>query len=383
MRVSYSFLGLILVPLWAITACSGGEASNASQPAGGGRGGAQGPVPVTVGSVIQKSMPIETRVIGTAEAYSTVAVRAQTTGQLMSVNFTEGDDVRKGQVLFSLDRRPLEAALQQAEANLQRDLAQAANAESQAKRYQDLAERGIATREQLDTSRTGAAALNAAVEADRANVENAKVQLEYATIEAPLSGRTGALMVHEGNLVRANDTSPLVVINQVSPIYVSFAIPESQLPDLKRYMAQGSLRVEATPPNDEGPGSIGRITFVDNTVDPTTGTIRIKGTFPNEGRRLWPGQFVNVNVRLTADPNAIVAPTAAIQTGQQGTFVFIVKPDKSVDLQPVTVARSSGTDSVIQTGLKAGDTVVTDGHLRLVPGSRISVKGQDSQKVVP
>jgi membrane fusion protein, multidrug efflux system len=383
MRVSYSFLGLILVPLCATTACSGGEASNSSQPAGGGRGAAQGPVPVTVGSVIQKSMPVEIRVIGTAEAYSTVAVRAQTTGQLMSVNFTEGDDVRKGQVLFSLDRRPLEAALQQAEATLQRDLAQAANAEAQAQRYQDLSDRGIATREQLDTSRTGAAALRAAVEADRAAVENAKVQLEYATIEAPLSGRTGALMVHEGNLVRANDTAPLVVINQVSPIYVSFAIPESQLPDLKRYMAQGSLRVEASPPNDEERGSMGRITFVDNTVDPTTGTIRIKGTFPNESRRLWPGQFVNVTVMLTADPNAIVAPTAAIQTGQQGTFVFIVKPDKSVDLQPVTVARSSGTDAVIQTGLKAGDTVVTDGHLRLVPGSRISVKGQDSQKVVP
>jgi membrane fusion protein, multidrug efflux system len=383
MRVSCSFLGLILVPIWATTACSGGEASNASQPAGGGRGGGQGPVPVTVASVVQKSMPIEIRVIGTAEAYSTVAVRAQTTGQLMSVNFTEGDDVRKGQVLFSLDRRPLEAALQQAEATLQRDLAQAANAEAQAQRYQDLSDRGIATREQLDTSRTGAAALRAAVEADRAAVENAKVQLEYATIEAPLSGRTGALMVHEGNLVRANDTAPLVVINQVSPIYVSFAIPESQLPDLKRYMAQGSLRVEASPPNDEERGSMGRITFVDNTVDPTTGTIRIKGNFPNESRRLWPGQFVNVTVMLTADPNAIVAPTAAIQTGQQGTFVFIVKPDKSVDLQPVTVARSSGTDSVIQTGLKAGDTVVTDGHLRLVPGSRISVKGQESQKVVP
>ncbi|PWT85268.1 MAG: efflux RND transporter periplasmic adaptor subunit [Blastocatellia bacterium] len=383
MRVSYSFLSLIFVPLWATTACSGGEASNASQPAGGGRGGGQGPVPVTVASVVQKSMPIEIRVIGTAEPYSTVAVRAQTTGQLTAVNFTEGDDVQKGQVLFSLDRRPLEAALQQAEANLQRDLAQAANAESQAKRYQDLAERGIATREQLETSRTGAAALSAAVEADRAAVENAKVQLEYATIDAPLSGRTGALMVHEGNLVRANDTTPLVVINQVSPIFVSFAIPESQLPDLKRYMAQGSLRVEASPPNDEGPGSTGRITFVDNTVDPTTGTIRIKGTFTNDNRRLWPGQFVNVTVRLTADPNAIVAPTAAIQTGQQGTYVYIVKPDKSVDLQTVTVARSSGTDSVIQTGLKPGDTVVTDGHLRLVPGSHVSVKGQDSQKVVP
>src|SRR5439155_20526528 len=183
---------------------------------------------------------------------------------------------------------------QQAEANLNRDLAQLANAESQAKRYQDLAERGIATREQVDTSRTGATALGATVEADRAAVENAKVQLQYATITAPLSGRTGTLMVHEGNLVRANDTAPLVVINQVKPVYVSFAIPEARLPDLKRYMALRSLRVQATPPNDEGSPSAGRITFVDNAVDSTTGTIKIKAEFPNGDRRLWPGQFVNV-----------------------------------------------------------------------------------------
>ncbi len=379
----FLILGLLLAPSVTLVACSGGEASNASQPAGGGRGGAQAGVPVTVATVVQKSMPIEIRVIGTAEPYSTVSVHAQITGQLTSVKFKEGDDVKAGQVLFSLDRRPLEAALQQAQANLERDLAQAANAASQAKRYQDLEERGIATREQVDTTRTGAAALTATVEADRAALENAKVQLQYATITAPLSGRTGALMVHEGNLVRANDATPLVVINQVTPIYVSFGIPEARLPELKRYMARGSLRVQASPPNEPGPAATGRITFVDNNVDRTTGTIRIKGTFPNDDRRLWPGQFVNVVATLTTDPGAIVVPSAAVQAGQQGEYVFVVKPDKTVELRPIEVARATGTDTVIGRGVQVGETVVTDGQLRLVPGSRISVKGDDSQKVAP
>jgi multidrug efflux system membrane fusion protein len=374
----------MLVSLSALPACSGGEASNAGQPAGGGRGNQQAVVPVAVGSVVQKSMPIEIKVIGSGEAYSTVAVHAQVTGQLTSVTFKEGDDVKQGQVLFSLDRRPLEAALQQAQANLERDLAQSANAASQAKRYQDLEQRGIATREQVDTTRSGASALSATVEADRAAIENAKVQLEYATIAAPLTGRTGALMVHEGNLVRALDTTPLVVINQVAPIYVSFGIPEARLPDLKRYMAQGSLRVSASPPNETGPAASGRITFVDNAVDATTGTIRIKGTFPNTDRRLWPGQFVNVVVALTTDPHAIVAPSAAIQASQQGPYAFVVNTDRTVESRTVVVDRVNGDETVVRSGLKPGETVVTDGHLRLVPGSRVSIKGgDDAPKVTP
>lgn len=371
---------LAVAPL-AFVACSGGDTLNSVQARRGG--GQQGPVPVTVASVVQKQMPIEIRVIGTAEAYSTVAVRAQITGQLTSVNFQEGEDVKKDQVLFELDRRPLETALQQAQASLTRDLAQLANAESQAKRYQDLAERGIATKEQLETTRTGAAALTATAEADRAAIENAKVQLQYATIVSPLSGRTGALMVHAGNLVRANDTAPLVVINQVSPLYVSFAIPEARLPELKHYMTLGSLQVEASPPGDEERPSKGQITFVDNAVDPTTGTIRIKATSPNADRRLWPGQYVNVIVTLTTDPRAVVVSSAAIQAGQQGSYVFIVKPDKTAELRQVEIARTSGSETVIQSGLSAGETVVTDGQLRLVSGSRISVKGEDTQRVAP
>jgi multidrug efflux system membrane fusion protein len=389
MRALHSLtLGVVVaLALLMLAACSGGEGSEAAAGATGrGRGGgaaASAPVPVTVATVVQKSMPLEIRVIGAAEAYSTVAVHAQITGQLTSVTFKEGDDVKEGQVLFALDKRPLETALLQAQANLERDLAQAANAASQAKRYQDLADRGIATREQVDTSQAGASALNATVEADRAAVENAKVQLQYATIAAPLSGRTGALMVHEGNLVRANDTVPLVTINQVTPINVTFGIPESRLPELKRYMALHTLQVTASVPNDAAAPSAGRIGFVDNNVDQTTGTIKIKGTFPNVDRRLWPGQFVNVTVALTDNATAIVAPTAAVQVGQLGQYAFVVKGDHSVEYRTVTVDRTSGLDSVIKDGLKPGETVVTDGHLRLVAGSRVSIKGDDGGKVTP
>jgi multidrug efflux system membrane fusion protein len=372
--------------------CAAEEQPAAAAPAGGGRGGGA-PVPVTTAPVIQKEMPIEISVIGTAEAFSNVSIRSQITGQLEKVNFTEGDDVQQGQVLFTLDRRPLELALREAQANLERDTARAENAALMAKRYEDLAKRGIATREQVDTSRADMSALNATVSADKAAVENATVQLDYATIKAPISGRTGALMVHEGNLVRANDTTALVTINQILPISVAFAIPEARLSDLKRYMAGGSLRVTASPPNDEGAPAVGRISFVDNSVDEQTGTIRIKGTFANADRRLWPGQFVNVVVTLTTDPKAIVVPSVAVQSGQQGTYVFIVKTDQTVEMRPVTVDRASGSETVLASGVQPGDTIVTDGHLRLVPGSRISVKGeaprqadqgkQDEQKVAP
>ena len=364
----------------AAAACSAGGEAVSSSPPGGRGGGEAAAVPVTIAQVQQKPMPIAISVIGTVEAYSNVAVHAQITGELTSVAFKEGDDVKKGQVLFTLDRRPLDAGLQQAQANLERDLAQAANAKAQSARYQDLAARGIATREQVDQMTTNAAALDATVGADRAAVENAKVQLQYATIAAPISGRTGALMVHAGNLVRANDTLPLVVINQVAPIYVSFAIPESQLPAFKRYMTQGTVRVRAQPPNETSDPSAGRITFVDNAVDQTTGTIKIKGTFPNDNHRLWPGQFVNVVVTLTTDPSAVVVPSAAVQTGQQGQYVFVVKPDHTVELRPVTVARASDKETVLKDGLRPGETVVTDGQLRLTPGARVTVKESTASK---
>src|SRR5947209_13584757 len=378
--------GVVGAAAIALSGCSPGEAqSSNAPPAGGGRGGGQNAaVPVTVGKAIQKSMPITIQGIGTVIAASTVSVRAQITGEMMSVNFKEGEDVEQGQVLVTLDKRPFEAALQQAQATLDRDTAQAANARSQAARYEDLLRRGIATREQVDTMRTQAASLDATVAADRANVETAQVQLTYATITAPMSGRTGLLQVHPGNLVRAQDTQPIVTINKITPVYVSFSVPEAQLPALKRFIAaQGTLPASAIAPTDSGPPSTGRVNFIDNAVDPTTGTIKVKGTFPNDDRRLWPGQFVNVTVTLTSDPHAIVVPAPAVQTGQQGTFVFVVKPDQTVELRPVTVARLAGDETVVQNGVASGETVVTDGHLRLVPGSRISVKTSSGDKVTP
>ena len=369
---------------WAALACvsvlpvlSGCTDAGRAESASPARPRGAAPVPVTVAKVERKSMPLELIAIGTVEASASVAVRAQITGELTSVHFKEGDDVMQGQVLFTLDRRPLEAALKQAEANLARDLAQAANARAQAQRAQELATRGIATREQVETSTTTATALDATVGADRAAIENATVQLQYATILAPLSGRTGALMADPGNLVRANDATPLVVINRVSPIRVGFGIPERQLPLLKKHLEQGSLRVEARPSGDDQHASEGQISFVDNAVDPTTGMIKIKGMFANGDRRLWPGQFVNVVTVLSTDPHATVVPSVTVQTGQQGPYVFVVKQDQTVEMRPVVVARTSGAETIIESGVQEGETVVTDGQVRLNPGSRVNIKSND------
>lgn len=368
---------LLALALAFTTACSAGGASESASPSPASNGRASSPaqaVPVTVAHADQRAVPLELRVIGTVEPSSTVSIRAQVTGELTAVTFKEGEDVRAGQLLFSLDPRPLEAALKQAEANLQRDTAQAANADAQAKRVAELTERGIATREQADTAATSVNALNATVAADRAAVENARVQLQYASITSPIAGRTGALMVHPGNLVRANDTTPLVVINQITPVNVSFAVPEAQLPVLQQYLAKSGVRVDAEAPGDgEGP-SEGRITFVDNAVDPTTGTIRVKGSFANADRRLWPGQFVNVVMTLTNDPDTIVVPSVAVQVGQNGNYVFVVKDDRSVEMRTVETGRIVGDLTVVTKGLHAGETVVTDGQLRLVPGTHVSIR---------
>src|SRR5688572_3588208 len=374
MRIAVNSVYLLLVLSAAASGCARSEAQPQQQAA------APAAVPVAVSAAVRKAMPLDANVVGTVEAYSTVSVRSQITGELTDVKFQQGDDVAEGQELFALDRRPLEGALQQAQATLERDTAQAANAKAIMQRYEQLVERGIVAREQRDNARTSVAALEATLASDRAAVENAKVQLQYATIRAPISGRTGALMVNAGNLVRANDQAPLVTINQLTPIYVSFALPEPLLPDLRRYMARGALRVEAKPASGDSHLAVGTVTFIDNTVDQTTGTIKVKATFPNADRQLWPGQFVNVTVRLMTESAALVVPSLAVQTGPDGSYVYLVKQDQTVDLRPVTVARVVGDDTVIKEGLAPGDTVVTDGHLRLIPGSRISVRGAAAAK---
>jgi len=373
-RFPAAVLGTLALTTAQIAAgCASGAAAPERAGRAGGRGAGDAETPVTTAEVVQKAMPVSINVIGTAEAYSNVAVHSQVTGELTSVKFKEGDDIRQGDVIFTLDFRPLEAALRQAEATLARDTAQADNATASAARYDDLQARGIAPLEQADQARTSAAALTATVAAERAAVENAKVQLRYATIFSPLTGRTGALMVHPGNLVRATDATPLVVINQVSPIFVSFGIPEEQLPDLKRYLAQGSIAVEAAAPGVATP-SKGHITFIDNAVDPTTSQIKVKASFPNDDRQLWPGQFVNVTVTLKVDRRALVVPTSAVLDSTDGRYVYVLNADRTVEKRIVAVGREVEDNTVVQSGLAQGDIVITDGQDRLSAGSKVTVK---------
>jgi len=331
--------------------------------------------PVTTASANVAAVPVQVHAIGNVEAYSTVSVKAQVAARIEKAYFTEGQDVRRGDLLFTLDRAPFETALQQAEANLARDQAQLENAKAEAERYTELFQEGIVSKEQYDSMRTNADAVAASVRADTAAIDKARIDLSYCSIQSPLDGRTGALLVHPGNLVKDNDAA-LVVLNQIHPIYVTFSVPEQHLSDIKTYRAQAPLRIEASIPNQEQNPSQGVLTFIDNAVDSTTGTIKLKGTFENPDNRLWPGQFVNVALTLKTQPNAVVVPSQAVQTGQAGQFVFVVKQDMTAELRPVVVASTFGNQTVIQKGLASGETVVTDGQLRVVPGMKVVVRKQ-------
>ena len=425
-------LGLLLVGLTCLSACAASDAKSTKPEAGNKR-----PVPVVVATVTQKTIPIQVQGTGTAKAYSTVSVNSQIGGQLTGVYFKEGQDVKKGDRLFTIDSRPLEAALRQAEANRGKDIAQLQQAqakvaqaiaqvnqakanlakdEAQAKnnnvqdqRYRDLLSQGAVSKSQVEQFDTSAATQQATVAADRdaianavaavgaakadvenaqaalsadaAAIDNAKIQLSYASIYSPIEGRTGNLKVDQGNLVKANDTNPLVVISQIRPIYVNFSIAQQLLPELKKYMDGGrKLEVDAVIPKDEGHPERGELTFVDSGVDPTTGTIQLKATFANAQKRLTPGQFVRVVLKLAEVPNAIAVPSVAVQLGQKGQYVFVVKPDKTVEVRWVTVDdRIVGNETVIKQGVKPGEQVVTDGQFNLVPGARVEVKQEGSK----
>jgi len=328
------------------------------------------PVPATIGVASLKTVPVQVRTIGNGEAYSTVNVKSQVDGKVESVHFQEGQDVKKGDLLFSIDSRPFEAALQQAEANLARDEALLKNAQAQAARYEELFKSGIVSKDQYDQFNTNAASLEATVKADQAAVETDKIPLGYSSIYAPIDGRTGSLMVHAGNTVKSGDAT-LVVINQITPMYVDFSIPEHYLSDIKKYQAQGNLKVEAIVPQFENQPEEGRVTFLNNAVDSTTGTILLKGTFPNERKRLWPGQFITLVLTLTSMHDAVVVPSQAVQTGQQGQYVFVVKSDNSVEIRPVVPGAVVGGDEVIEKGIQSGERVVTDGQLMLFPGAHV------------
>jgi membrane fusion protein, multidrug efflux system len=356
-------------------------------------------VPVVVATVATRDVPLEVQVIGNVEAYSTVAMRSQVTGLLLRAHFQEGDSVKRGDLLFTIDPSPFqaqvagaeadlarnEALLGQAEASLKRDIVQQKYAQAQAARYTQLFHDGVLSKDQTEQQQASADAMAESVRADeasirsaragvvaaRATLANLKIQLGYTTIRSPIDGRTGNLAVNAGNLVTANSMD-LITINQVQPIYVTFPVPESNLPAIKQYMARGKLEVMAAaqnaPPGEE---ETGVLTFVDNTVDPATGTIKLKGTFSNQNRRLWPGEFVRVRLRLATQGNALVVPDQAVQTGQEGSFVYVVKPDQTVESRPVVTGSRVDQVIVVQSGLQAGETVVTEGQLRLAPGMKV------------
>lgn len=331
-------------------------------------------VPVTVAAAIQKDVPVQVKAIGNVEAYNTVSVKSMVAGEITKVGFAEGQDVQKGSVLFVIDPRPYEAALAQAQGNLAKDKANAANAKAQATRWESLYKEGVVSREQHDQIVTQAQALQETVTVDEASVQNAKVNLAYCTIKAPIDGRTGNLMGKIGNVVKANDVA-LVTINQVLPIYVTFSVPQQFLPDIKHSDRDHKLGVTAKVQGESE--TTGVLTFIDNAVDPQTGMIKLKGTFNNGDRRLWPGQFADVSLTLGIDRNAVLVPSAAVQTGQDGQFVFIVKDNKA-DMKKVKIGRIVGSDTVIESGVDVGDQVVTDGQLRLTPGAKVAVANAPS-----
>jgi membrane fusion protein, multidrug efflux system len=363
-QISYAIITLVTAGL---VACNSRDAVQAAkpQPAMG--------APVTVALVASRTMPVELKAIGNVESISTVSIKAQVSGQLVGIHFKEGDFVRRGQLLFSIERPPFEAALRQAEGTLAKDEAQALNSRLDAERYQGLGREGVASKQQVDAAQAASNAMQATVAADKAAVETAKINLQYTSIYSPISGRTGSIGVKVGNLVKANDVPILVTINQIEPIYVSFAIPEQQLTELKQYSAQKSLSVDAAP-QGTSQHFAGRLTFIDNAVDTTTGTIKLKATFANDKHVLWPGQFVDVNLTLKSQPNAIVIPTAALQTSQQGTYVYVVDQDMAAQPQAVKVGWTVGEETVIASGLQPGQRVVTDGQLRLTPGTKVDIK---------
>lgn len=327
-------------------------------------------LPVIAAPAALKDIPLQVRAIGSVQPYSFVQVKALVGGTLLEVGFKEGQDVRAGDLLFRIDPQPFAIALQGAEAQLARDQAQLKNAEDDVKRYVDLAQKDYVTQERYEQLTSNAETQRAVVKGDQAAVDNARLNLGYCVIRSPIEGRTGALVVYPGNLVRANDTGPLVVINQIMPISVVFSVPEQNLPLIKRFRTEAPLVTEALPQGADKPVS-GALTFVDNAIDTATGTIQLKATFANTDRALWPGQFVNVVLTLTTEKGVVVVPSQAIQSGQNGPYVMVIKKDMTIESRPVEVARTYGDDSVIRRGLAAGEQVVTEGLLRLAPGMRV------------
>jgi membrane fusion protein, multidrug efflux system len=367
MKPGYCNLLLITVAIASLTACG------KKDPAQSGNASARPAAPVVVAVAEQRDVPVQLSAIGNVESYQTVQIRSQVNGQIQSIFFKEGQDVHKGQLLFQLDKKPFQADLDKATGMLQHDEAQAANSRLQAERYNVLETQGVASKEQADQVRAQAKADASAVYADRAAVDAAKVQLQYTDIKAPIDARTGALLMNVGNLVKANDTPFLVQLNQVTPIYATFSIPENQL-DAVRKFAAGNLKVLAFPKGQNTNPAEGKLTFIDNGVDMQTGTVKLKATFANKDRRLWPGQYVDVVLNLSTRKQAVLVPTKAIQTGQQGQYVYVVTPQSTAESRNVETSGTYQNSTIIAGGVSAGEKVVVDGQLRVAPNAKVLVQ---------
>ncbi len=364
-------LSLLLIPLTAVLVLPGcGDKNQVQAGASGGRP----PAPVVVASVEQKDIPVQISAIGNVEAYQTVQIRSQVNGQIQKIFFKEGEDVREGQPLFQLDKRPFQADLEKAIGQMKHDQAQAENSRIQAERYSGLEKQGIVSHEQAEQLRAQAKADSSAVEADKAAVDAARVQLQYTDIVAPINARTGVLMINLGNLVKANDTPYLLQLNQVTPIYVTFSVPEANLDRVRHRFSSGQLKVLAFPKGQSENPAEGRLTFIDNGVDTTTGMFKLKGTFQNQDRRLWPGEFVDVALELSTQKNAVVVPTRAVQTGQQGEYVYVVRGDSTAESRPVKTAGTYQNLTLIADGLKPGEQVIVNGQLRVAPNAKVIVQ---------
>jgi membrane fusion protein, multidrug efflux system len=359
---------VLTIALAALAGCGKQQAASPPPPA----------VSVVVGRVTQDTVPVQIAAIGNVEAYSTVSIKAQVSGELVGVHFTEGDSVRKGQLLLEIDPRPYQAVLAQAQAAMARDKAVAANNRAQAQREAKLLDAGIVPIQDAEALTSTADAADALVNADEAAIQTAEINLEFCKIYSPIDGRTGILALKTGNLVKVADV-PILVINQLDPIFVNFTVPQQYLPDIKKFMALGTLRVSSTAPSDSGPPLEGTLTFVDNAIDPTTGTIHLRATFANALNRLWPGLYVNILLTLSEEASATVVPAEAIVPGQNGPLVYVVKEDNTVEGRTVVSSRTVQGEAVIDKGLRPGETIVTDGQSLLIPGARITIRNKLSE----
>ncbi len=365
------FVGLVCVAVLAAALFAYNETGIRAQGTKPAR--AAPDIPVSVATVAQQTIAVRIQAIGNVEAYATVALKARVDGQIVAVNFKEGQEVKKGAALFKIDSRPFEATLRQAEANLMRDSAQKEQTRSQERRYQELLQKNFVSKEAYAQIRTNADSAEAVALASRAAVDSARLQLEYCTIRSPIDGFVGKVMLQMGNMVKANDTNPLVIINQVRPIYVNFAVPEQYLSAIRGYMAKGRLAVEALPPNSEKAAVTGTLGFVDNAIDATTGTIKLKAQFPNQDNALWPGQFVGTSLKLYEQKQALTVPSQSVQNGPNGQYVYVVKQDLSAEMRKVEIDRVDGDNAIIAKGLRQGETVVLRGQLRLAPGAKVLI----------